>query len=501
MTDAVPRSREALLRLLQDLARADHPTPERLASAREAIRNGHLGPPSEAIVEDGAGRPIPLLVLAAVWDDVEMVKLLLDHGAEIDAGSGAEGTALHAAAASGSLALVELLLTRGASPLASRHTRESVQRAVHRHGHHPIVQLVRRAAYEAIARAGTACAGLATMPFARRYVLRTDRGVDDLRRAVAERQRLDVVLVRSDLKTTARALGNLVQAPRREADVAHRAVQDAHRLVFVYRLRGIDWTIVPFLFEVSSPWNIESTVELAAPGAGISPIARALASATQSRVIHVKYDEHTIYTEHGGIETRRADEGDDELRELGVFVPPMRVSTDGYDVQLQLFGVDGSDVERADLVVLQELGEPEIVRAVQLPTAAPAVVGAPTLLAQGLPPMVQGAPEPGPPRSDAPPMLREPPPIVVETGPAPSEAPPLMREPPALVAQPTSSSSDAPPLAHEPATVAEPSPRKSGPPPLVREPPPLVMNPPTMSEEALASDARSQPPHEPADET
>lgn len=448
MSESVPASREALFALLRELARADVPAPARLAAAREAIANGHLGPPSEAFIEDRDGRPISLLVWAAAWNDGEMV---------------------------------ELLLRQGASPLAAQGARESVFRAAHRHGPSAMFQLVRRAAREASERSSHH--GLATYPGERRYALRTERGVRDLRRAVEQSRKLDVLLVACDLKATARALASLVQAPRREADVASRPVQDAARLLFLYRLKGIDWTIIPLVFETGSPWNVEHVRELAAAGSGVAPMARALASATASRVVHVKYDEHTIYTEHGGIETHRADETSDVLAELAAFVPPMRASTDGYNVRLELLGLEPSDVERVDVIVLQELGEPPIDRTIALPTSAPALVGAPVLLAQGLPAMVPASVAPA--KSEAPPLVREPPPIITE--PAPSEAPPLVREPPPLIATAIESE---PPIADEPPSIVpEPRVSKNAPPPLVREPPPIVAM--AMSEEAPLDESPS----------
>lgn len=460
MTD----SREALLGLLSSLAEGDV-SPERLAAAREGIREGRLDA-AEATLPDRAGRPIPLLAWAARWNDLEMVELLLERGAHVDAGHGAGGTALHEAVCRGDAALAERLLARGASPLALRADGESVLRAAHAHGvASALFQSVRRAAREASAQAPHT--GLGTLPHERRYALWNDRGVDDLRRAVQARQKLDVLLVDADMKAVARALGNLVSSPRREADVAYRPVQDAKRLLFLYRLRGIGWTIVPLVFDNASPWNVEHVMELAAPGAGIAPLARALSCSVERRVIHVEHDAYTIHTEFGGIERRPSDAMSEELSELGVFVPPMRVGTDGYHARLELFGLDASDVERVDVVVLQELGEPEVDRRVELPTAAPPLVGTSAARMPGAPALVQ-PPEPAA-KSEAPPLVREPPPLVVETGPAPSDAPPLVREPPPLVAR-----ASEPPTA--PPVVPLAPPARSAEPPLVREPPPLVVD-------------------------
>jgi hypothetical protein len=466
----IPQTRENLVRLLRDLAGEDAPDPERLAAARKAIESGLLGAPGTS-VEDRAGRPVPALVWAASWGDAEMVKLLLDAGASLDAGTGEGGTALHAAAAKGHQAVVDLLLARGASPLALRGTRESVLRVAHPHGRSMLFQTIRRAAKETIDRTGAACHGLATLVFDRRYALRTDRGTADLRRALDGRRALDVLCVRADMKTTVRELANLVQAPRRESDVAARPVQDAQRLLFVYRLRGIDWTIVPFVFEDASPWNVEQVKELAAPGTGIAPMARALASATASRVLHLRYDGFTIYSEHGGIETRPADMMDEELATLGVLVPAMRATTDGYGVQLQLSALEPSDVERADVVVLQEHGDPEIDRRLQLPAAAPARVGPPPVTSlPGAPALVSEPPrveEPSAP-SAAPPMVHEAPPMV---------PPPMMHAPPPMV--PAAAVTEEPPIAVDPG----PAPRgASAPPPLVHAPPPMVTTPPKTEE-------------------
>ncbi|MFM1904580.1 MAG: Glucans biosynthesis protein [Planctomycetota bacterium] len=59
----------------------------------------------------------PLLTTAAVLGHVEVVRELLDHGAEIDARDQGGRTAMHAAAFMGKADVVELLLARGAEPL------------------------------------------------------------------------------------------------------------------------------------------------------------------------------------------------------------------------------------------------------------------------------------------------------------------------------------------------------------------------------------------------
>lgn len=434
-----PATREELLATLQSLA-LEGPSIERLSAARDAIARGLLGSARDVALTDASGRAIPLLVWSARWGDLELVKLVLAQGADVHAGHGADGTALHAAAERGDLAMCELLLAHGASPLALRHTGESVLRAAHPHGRSLLRELLRRAARAAAEPHASTFVGLATLPSPRRYVLRTDRGALELRHAVQAQPRLDVVLVASDVKTTVRALGNLVQAARREADVARRPVEAAQRLAFVYRLNGLPWTIVPLVFEVGSPWRVEHVRELAAPGTGIAPFARALAGALSARVIHLEHDTYTFYFEHGGIERRTPEAIDDELAAMQVLVPPMRVRTDGYHVQLEVTGIEPSEVERVDVVVLQEHGDPDVDRTVARPTAAPALLGGPVAWVPGQPALVS-APEPRtsePPPvvsapASAPPRVSAPPPLVVE---APSPTPPMVRPPPPMVVLP-----------------------------------------------------------------
>lgn len=526
---SAPGTRDGLLALLVEMG--DGGDSDGLAAAREAIGAGRLGAPDEALV---GGEPI--LVWAA-GRDVEMVKQLLELGANIEAGGGAGGTALHAAVASGNAEMVELLLARGASPLAVRDTRESVLRAAHGRGQEASgranVHTVRRAARDAGEASPTRRNALATPPGERPYALnasrgKVDRGVGDLRRAVG--RELDVLLLECEPGAVARELAKLAQAPRREGDVANRPVADAQRLCFLYRIAGVEWTIMPFVFAVDSVWNVSRVPELAAASADVGSLARALAGATQSRAMRVRHDELTLYSQHGGIETRsfavdpdwtpaygplptqaeaeallpgysgaagtlqeaaarvqeqarRMEEMHESLTQLGVFVPPMSVQTDGYHVQLELLGVDATDVERVDVVVLQEIGDPEVDRTVKL-AAAPVVVGP-----GGQPAMVQAPPrvaEPGPAMSAAPPMASAAPPVVKPA----SAAPPMANAPPpmvsgAIASAPVVNEPSAEPPAEEPAAAgaegdespAEPpakSPSAAAEPPMVHAPPPRV---------------------------
>ncbi|MBX3276105.1 MAG: hypothetical protein KF729_37985, partial [Sandaracinaceae bacterium] len=347
-------------------------------------------------------------------------------------------TEFHDAVARGDLAEVERRLAAGESPLAVREDGASLVWTAHLGAERApsgraVFDAVLRAARDAASRAPGRAPGLTTAPLARQYVLRSDRGMRALRESLGATQWLDVLLLEGEVKVAARELARLVRSPRREADVAARAVADAARLLFAFRLKGLAWTIVPLVVEPASRWSVPDVTELEAPGDGIGRLARALALGAGARVAHLEYDRLTLHHAHGAMEVRsfeveewwapdelspsaagatdlaaaRWDEQlrrmDEALGELGVLVPPMRVRTDGYHVQLELAGVAPSDVERVDLVVLSELGERAVDRTLATPSAPSAVGPAPSAqpLASPAPPRVSSEPalaSPAPPR-------------------------------------------------------------------------------------------------------
>jgi len=445
---------------------------------------------------------------------------------------------LAAAVAQGDADEVRALLEAGASPLAATGEHESMLRAAHARRDAPggaeVLLLLRRAASEAIEQSAARLNGLAT-PAGDGDAGAI--GLAPLRRALRATRRAHVLAAECEVKTAARALGKLVGSPRREADVAQRPVADAPRLAFLYRAHGSAWTLIPLVFDIDSAWHLERVPELEARGAGLSPLARALAAEAECRVLHVEYDAVTEHSPSGALERKTFEVEDwwvpegtpptpDEARallpdfagapdalleaaaarrerlrrmdaaldELGIRVPPMRVQTDGWGVQLELRGA--RDVERVDVVVLQELGDAPKDRALGQAPAAPAMVGpggAPAL-AHAPPPKVD-APEPAP--SSAAPMSNAPPPVLgpQRTTGAPAAPPPIVSGEPAVPNElPDAGDEPAEEPAAEP-TPPEPSEPASEPAPA---PPPVAAGSAAPNAPPPPVDADEAVPNEPA---
>jgi ankyrin repeat protein len=72
------------------------------------------GANANAVIEVVPGFPTTYLVTAASGGNLDLVKLLLKHKAQVNQPDGFKGTALMAAAGKGNTAMVELLLASGA---------------------------------------------------------------------------------------------------------------------------------------------------------------------------------------------------------------------------------------------------------------------------------------------------------------------------------------------------------------------------------------------------
>ena len=85
----------------------------------------------------------PIHSAAADGGSVEIARLLLDAGADVNARRPDGGTALHTAAHEGNGELVELLLARGADPSLLMHERDTPADVAERHGHAQLAERLR----------------------------------------------------------------------------------------------------------------------------------------------------------------------------------------------------------------------------------------------------------------------------------------------------------------------------------------------------------------------
>ena len=87
-------------------------------------------------------RVMPVHAAASV-NDVETMRLLLDHGADVDARQQMGYTPLHAAATNGNQPLVELLLARGADPRATSDDGKTAAELAESRGHAQLAERLR----------------------------------------------------------------------------------------------------------------------------------------------------------------------------------------------------------------------------------------------------------------------------------------------------------------------------------------------------------------------
>jgi ankyrin repeat protein len=85
------------------------------------------------------------MMLAAGHGHLEIMNLLLDHGADVNARNYADGTALGMAAQSGHLHVVRALLARGADPAAKNRAGATAETAAALASHPEIAELLKKA--------------------------------------------------------------------------------------------------------------------------------------------------------------------------------------------------------------------------------------------------------------------------------------------------------------------------------------------------------------------
>jgi ankyrin repeat protein len=109
-------------------------------AAAETLLTGGANP--NAVIEVVPGFPTTYLVTAASGGNLDLVKLLLKHKAQVNQPDGFKGTALMAAASKGNKALVELLLASGADARAKDDEGKDALALAKESGHQDVVALL-----------------------------------------------------------------------------------------------------------------------------------------------------------------------------------------------------------------------------------------------------------------------------------------------------------------------------------------------------------------------
>ncbi len=99
-----------------------------------------------SLAQSSGAHGIPVLFHAVVGGDLEMVKLLIERGADIDAIVGPNATALNAAAWRGDETMAAWLLEYGANPDAKDFEGKTALQRAEENGHESIAAMIRAGA-------------------------------------------------------------------------------------------------------------------------------------------------------------------------------------------------------------------------------------------------------------------------------------------------------------------------------------------------------------------
>ncbi len=322
---------------------------------------------------------LPLVVAAAHRvgerpEGLAMVRLLVEHGADVRAATSDGATALHSAVSfkySESVAppqsavdLVRFLLEHGADPLQPTHAGETALSRISGPVLSPptatrteLLRLLRDAARGEMAKRRPK-----TLTFKKRKDAldpARDVGIDALA-AWLRNPELGWILfaVRAPLEDTARALVEAVPGARWERDCAKRHVESGAFDCFVTRLIPAEWTLV--LYGSTMLVKYESSEETRAHAAAIAKTlgVDVVAAIGQRVVVEYAADGTQKLHEYGEDEIFYPGAKNEMLalfRERRIFVPPFAVTTNGLTMELVMHGLAKQHVERLDAVIFREV--------------------------------------------------------------------------------------------------------------------------------------------------
>jgi hypothetical protein len=361
--------------------RLDDRGPQREPALNLAAEHG-LVPVVEALLEAGANPNVATrgsgafpLYFAASQGESEIVGKLLAAGADPNQKTDIGFTALIEAAQWGDPGMVRLLLEAGADPRPRTSGGETAITKVRGPFRDEIVKLLKEAA-RALDRAdkkkGAAPAseeGAIRSSGKTRGDMRQMRGASDFLKHVNQGQpEWTLVAAEAGVEEVAAVLAELRQATVWEKDVAGRPVEAAPRFTFAVRLHGHGWTLAP----LSVGWAQLEDFEAARRDAReLSQRLGTLALAffgedTACTIGYELFDRgervECVEWEDGGDllrfeSTRRQKPArfngawkniDRTIAELGLYVLPCALDSDGRNARLELSGIPLGAVERAD---------------------------------------------------------------------------------------------------------------------------------------------------------
>jgi ankyrin repeat protein len=326
----------------------------------------------KALLEAGADpnrgdgeKETPPIYHAARNSDPRMVEVLLKAGADPDRKNKLGFAALVAAADHDSLEIVRMLLEAGSDPkITEDQSGQTAMNVEHGLNGAAIKALLREAVKKRQAGKPEKGQGLSFLARKKGFNAATVRGVKDFQKFYyGGHPEWSVAFVHGPIEDVSKAYSEIMKAARRETDVAKKKISSASKFVHLLQLKGSAWTIL------LSALGFYETIKNEAQALTKQLKTRVFTYAAEDTSGAEGYElfengellESAFKADEFQFESKRRSQPqfdektfpDSVFAEEGIYLPACYPEDDGFDVKLVLKGLSPEDVIRADFVALK----------------------------------------------------------------------------------------------------------------------------------------------------